>query len=117
MLDNGMYGYSNEFFAMLIEGTARPYRIEWYGDLAEWEINVGRDADASSANTPSELIQSVFELVWTPEEEDVYFYPEENIPWRGFPDVHPDGLPHNLVTRDSDMPFLRWLFDEYQFLD
>ena len=117
-MENGLYGYSNEFFAVVFDDEAQAYDIGWYGDLAAFEITKHDGLiDVSGCSSPADLIQTVFNLRWTPEEEDVFFFGQDDFPFDDYPEVHPEGRKQNLVERDSGMPFLDWLFDEYSFLD
>ena len=116
MFENGAYVYSQKLHIALVwDDMAVGYSLGWYGDLAEWEISgdpndpvdVGRCADIPN------MMATAFGWHWEPYEEDIEFYPADEIPFDegDFPlisELYPNRQSN--VLRD-DRPMLDWAFE------
>ena len=116
MFENGAYVLAkHNYIVIVIDDMAVGYSISWYGDLAEWEIYGYTDeaVDVSGCSGIPNMISCAFGLHWEPYEDEVEFYPADELPFdtSEFPPIsetHPNGT-SNILRNDS--PVLDWAFE------
>ena len=111
--EDGLY-FHNYSIVIVFDGYGRAYSLDYAGDLGDWECylpNGEQETDVSDYDTVPEMFAGVSEFEWQPAEDEIEFFPADELPFDDFPPIDEDKPYLSATTDPETCPLLAWAYD------